>query len=283
MPVFITPGQKIKKPRKPTIKGRPVKPAKSAAVAYERQLTEQAKEMFDLPAEIASSIGSGRMKEYEALQLLDLRHEEMARAFGQRSTVLAETFVARVSAVQKRRLEAVLSKSFGVDVLNIIQTEGIEKVFNAGIKENVDLIKTIPDEYFSEIEKAVKDNFAGRPLPEERTLIQQIQAIGGDTRSRAKLIARDQTSKLNSTFNEARQASVGIKKYIWQTSEDARVVGAPGGLYPEGNEAHMNHFSRNGKVFLWSKPPPDGHPGQPIQCRCIAIPLLDRDGLDVIQ
>jgi SPP1 gp7 family putative phage head morphogenesis protein len=60
--------------------------------------------------------------------------------------------------------------------------------------------------------------------------------------------------------NRARQTELGVKQYTWRTSLDERVR-------PE-------HQEREGEVFSWAKPPKDGHPGQPINCRCTADPDL---------
>ena len=98
-------------------------------------------------------------------------------------------------------------------------------------------------------------------------------------KERAQVIARDQTSKMNTNINQIRQTALGIQEYIWRTSEDSRVVGAPGGKYPQGNAMHGNHYVRNGKIFRWDEPPDDGHPGWPIQCRCVALGIVDRSQL----
>ena len=46
----------------------------------------------------------------------------------------------------------------------------------------------------------------------------------------------------------------------WRTVGDSRVRTA--------------HRAREGQIFAWDKPPSDGHPGQPINCRCYAEPII---------
>ena len=93
-------------------------------------------------------------------------------------------------------------------------------------------------------------------------MIKQIQKIGRNTTKRAKLIARDQSSKLNSALNQQRQQNFGVEEYVWRTSGDERV--------------RDNHRSKNGKTFRWDDPPKDtGHPGQDVQCRCVAQPIIN--------
>jgi SPP1 gp7 family putative phage head morphogenesis protein len=86
----------------------------------------------------------------------------------------------------------------------------------------------------------------------------------GIARRRANLIARDQIGKLNSRITRARQEEFGITEYTWSTAGDERV--------------RPLHRKRDGKRFRWSDPPSDGAPGEPIQCRCVAIPIIP--GLD---
>jgi len=84
--------------------------------------------------------------------------------------------------------------------------------------------------------------------------------------SRARLIARDQLGTLNGNLNQQRQTSLGLTEYIWETSQDERVR-------PE-------HALRQGLRFSWDDPPFDGHPSEPIQCRCVARPVIPKD-LDI--
>lgn len=83
---------------------------------------------------------------------------------------------------------------------------------------------------------------------------------GDVSRSRAELIARDQTLKLAGSINEARQKDAGLDSYTWSTSNDERVR-------PE-------HAALNGQIFTWAIPPEPGSPGQDFQCRCIAVPYV---------
>ena len=95
-------------------------------------------------------------------------------------------------------------------------------------KANVALITSIPEQYFEKLEKAVTENFVQGVRYEHLQSV--VERIADVTESRAKLIARDQTSKMNSAFNKERQTSVGIQKYEWQTMEDERVCDECGPL-----------------------------------------------------
>lgn len=168
-----------------------------------------------------------------------------------------------------------LRKALGVDVEVLYDQKVIADTLAMGGMEASQLIKTIPGDYLGQVARAVNNNFKGVPLPEGRTLIQQIEHLGGVSNNRAKIIARDQTSKLQGVLNQVRQESIGIDEYIWRNSKDQRVVGNPVGLYPKGNKVHGNHWEREGNIYRWDSPPPDGHPGQAILCRCWAEAVLD--------
>lgn len=80
--------------------------------------------------------------------------------------------------------------------------------------------------------------------------------------SRAELIARDQTLKLNAAINQTKQQAAGVDSYVWSTSGDERV--------------REDHQELDGQIFQWASPPePLGcHPGEDFQCRCSAIPVM---------
>jgi SPP1 gp7 family putative phage head morphogenesis protein len=121
---------------------------------------------------------------------------------------------------------------------------------------NVSLIKSIPQQFFQQIEqRLVQGVRAG----------QTYERAGGRgagplrrAESRAQLIARDQIGKLYGNVNEARQRDLGLKAYFWRTAQDERV--------------REDHAAREGERFTWTDPPDDGHPGEPVQCRCWAEP-----------
>jgi SPP1 gp7 family putative phage head morphogenesis protein len=83
--------------------------------------------------------------------------------------------------------------------------------------------------------------------------------------SRAELIARDQTLKLNAQINRQRQMQVGIRKYRWSTSKDSRV--------------RDRHAELEGTIHSWEDPPRVApgryeHPGGDYQCRCVSMPII---------
>jgi SPP1 gp7 family putative phage head morphogenesis protein len=164
------------------------------------------------------------------------------------------------------RLSREIQKAIGVDVSSILRANGpMLASMGEATQVNVALIKTIPEQYLDRIYKTVTDGWTQGMRWE--SLVEQIQEDGNITENRAKLIARDQTSKMNAAFNEERQQQVGIDKFEWSTSEDERV--------------RESHAELDGKTFSWDDPPTvDGEvatPGSQVQCRCVAIPVVDMD------
>ena len=136
-------------------------------------------------------------------------------------------------------------------------------------KNNVSLITSVHESYFKDVENVVYTGIEnGRSTLE---IEKAIRDRTGVSKSRAKLIARDQTGKLNSNLSMKRATGLGVKKFRWATSADERV--------------RSSHSAVNNKIYTYK----DGAvvdgvntwPGQPIQCRCSAIPILSSiDGVD---
>lgn len=176
-----------------------------------------------------------------------------------------------------------LRDALGIDAASILDQSIYDDIHERTIAENVNLIQALASAHYEQVIDAIYDDFEGVGFPGgAKSLAGRIQEITGATKYRASVIARDQTSKLNSQMTQARQEDAGITHYIWRTAGDQRVVGTPGGLYPTGNDKHRNHYERNGKLFAWNDPPSDGHPGESILCRCIAIPQIVPAKLKVV-
>jgi SPP1 gp7 family putative phage head morphogenesis protein len=127
------------------------------------------------------------------------------------------------------------------------------------VKANVKLIKSIGEEHFDRVADLTADAVAhGRRAA---VLAGQLREATGVSSRKAKLIARDQIASLQGQVVQARQTRLGIERYKWRTVGDARV--------------RTEHRLREGQIFRWDRPPPDGHPGQPINCRCYAEPVID--------
>lgn len=96
------------------------------------------------------------------------------------------------------------------------------------------------------------------------SLADAIEERIGASEGRAETIARTQTLQFNAAITRARQTASGIERFIWSTSGDERV--------------RDSHEEIDGEEFAWNDlPEVDGErvaPGESINCRCVAIPVL---------
>ena len=123
---------------------------------------------------------------------------------------------------------------------------------------NVSRIKSLVGQELVEITQLLEASEATGARVE--VLRESIQQRFNVTKSKAALLARDQTLSLNAQIARTRQQNLGITQYIWTTSQDERVR-------PE-------HAELDGTIQSWAVPPPPGHPGEDYQCRCVAFPVL---------
>jgi SPP1 gp7 family putative phage head morphogenesis protein len=175
---------------------------------------------------------------------------------------LSRLAVQRNLAATDKQLIAHIQKAIGVNIQPILSSDGVRDELRAAEAANIDLIKSIPKQYFEKLRTKLDQNFqvGGR----WESLAEDVDAVGDVTESRAKLIARDQTSKMNGAFNKARQTSIGISKYTWRTAGDERV--------------RPTHRANDGKTFPWNSPPSEtGNPGEDINCRCVGEPVFEWD------
>lgn len=170
----------------------------------------------------------------------------------------------------KRRFNEAVRSAIGIDLGSVIQTEGIDTTIDAAVLRNVQLVRGLTDDVARRLAAKLLDALT-RGL-NNREIEKIITTEFGIARRRAKLIARDQAASFNGDLNRIRQQAMGVTEYVWSTSLDERVRGNPDGKYPN---ARPSHWEREGKTFKWSSPPSDGHPGQPINCRCTARAVIE--------
>lgn len=150
--------------------------------------------------------------------------------------------------------------------------------------QNYNLIRSNASRYVDDInriaEQAVTNGWSVKHLTEE--LLKEGRAL---TEKKARLIARDQIGKLYGRIQQGQMSDAGLDLYIWETAGDERVRGTPGGRYPDSKPSHYImdgllcrwddvsvYSDDDGKT--WKARPfnaPMAHPGEEIQCRCIAL------------
>lgn len=171
-----------------------------------------------------------------------------------------------VRSMVDRELSRVLS-------IRIADMPGIDDMIDEWIKAHVRLIKGAitgeledPDvtrSLIGDIKRHVTD--AARRGDRVETLRNVLLERYNVSQSRADLIARDQTLKLNGQITKKRQTDAGIREYRWNTSRDDRV--------------RPTHRDLHNTTQSWNNPPRVApgryeHPGGDYQCRCIAVPIV---------
>lgn len=154
-------------------------------------------------------------------------------------------------------------KALGLIGIRPSGTPGLPSVIARRRAENIDLVVQAQRDYAQSVRKIFDDpkNFGKHYTELKGDLLER----SGVSESRAELIARDQTLKLNAQISQERQASAGVSKYTWSTSLDERV--------------RDRHRDLEGRVFSWSERTPIGYrPGEDYQCRCVAIPYIEALG-----
>lgn len=173
---------------------------------------------------------------------------------------IANGFVSRGDAQNHAEVSTNLKNQTGIDLSAYLRNSPnvVERV-NELTVSNIQLIKSIRTQYLDKVQNAVMQAMVQGSL--NKDLAEQLKKLGKDVESRAMLIARDQSSKLNAALTRARHEEVGIKKYMWSTSGDERV--------------RDSHAELDGQMFSYDNPPAVGNPGHDVNCRCVAIPVFD--------
>lgn len=204
----------------------------------------------------------------QARILLNALNARFVTLFGKLAPGLAAKMTADVNAHSKSNLHASLREaSGGLSLKTSIITGSIADAMKASIANNVALIKSIPQEYFTKLQGEVFTSIQqGQGL---KDVLGAVEHLGRVTHTRARLIARDQTSKATTSLNEARMKALGVKEFEWLHSAG-------------GHEPRPLHIGTlNHKIFRFDDLPiidehtgERGLPGQLINCRCRMIPVI---------
>ena len=249
--------QQIKK-RKKGRKAKPkaVKVNRRVELFYTRQLLEISKfcqeqtKDFVLPT-VGQNIGDSWVTD-----LFTALREKMVKYTMEVSVSLATKVVMDTSKGVDKQIASHTKTILGVDLTPFFRGADIQDEIDAQIAANVSLIKSIPSQYTDKLEALVMNALQTGQTNEE--LAQEIKKLGHSTDFRARLIAADQMGKINGAITKVRHLDIGFESYTWSTSKDERV--------------RPDHEKKHGETFRWDDPPSGGHPGQPVRCRCTALP-----------
>ena len=195
------------------------------------------------------------------------------------ANLIASRVVNTANNANKERFNRQASKTFGIDLKGALSSSGkaVQDQLAIDRELNASLIKSVATEFKQQISETIMTNVQSGKRSTD--LITQIKERYSVSQSRAKLIARDQTSKLNGSLVKARAQAVGSKTYIWSSVRDERArpdhVAMDGMLCRWDNP---NVFSRNNGETWEDRSKINGvklHPTEPISCRCAALPVIE--------
>ena len=250
---------------------RPIEASRGAEKSYEAALLALIRQAADhvrsdiLPVVIAEQRLS--LGDAVAADAIGDRFREIMSGFRSvlsRLISAAEEMAGRIFKAEAdrhtERFAASVKAAIGIDMSVVLSAADIADPISIRTAENARLIRSLADDVASRVERAVLQNY--RDGGTAKQLAKTLTSEFGFPQRRAKLIARDQTAKLASDLNEIRQRNAGIEKYEWSTSKDERV--------------RPTHRANEGKVFRWDTPSPvTGHPGHDVQCRCVALAVIE--------
>lgn len=266
--------------------GKPLIPNEAVRIWYNRQLDALAKAMLaDYKSEIAKVMQKGTMREFYAqdaspsdlmkklMSRLDSKWKDIYRGFAKQT---AKEFTEKVDETSKASTVFSLSAA-GVKEPRTTYNENVANTLQAASDFNNTLITGIQVDAHEKIYNAIMLSLTS-PNPEEqgqKGITKALQETGDFTKNRAKLIARDQNSKLYSSLNVDRMKQNGIEKFKWMHSSAGKVP-------------RESHLKMDGHIFSFDDPElwkeggdfglrkgDLGPPGWAINCRCRAVPVIE--------
>ena len=262
--------------RRGRVRLKPVPFPRRAELAYTRALKQYARDIREtylrevLPVLDRDGDGVANTVPLGELSRALLRVQDTVLAAQPRAERAARDMVATVNkhvtdGLNRAYLAAVGVAPFGPKAGRTDAPTSVDQVLANRLQANVSLITSIAPTAMDQAREVIEDGIRSGLRVEE--LAKRIAERFDVAESRAVLIARDQTGKMQAQITEARNRELGVSKYTWQTSGDGRV--------------RDSHAELNGREFRYDDPPVTGdhgernNPGEDYQCRCNAQPVLE--------
>jgi SPP1 gp7 family putative phage head morphogenesis protein len=274
-----------------TLNGLPLMPNLSDEMSYRRDIEKMVRQMTETTQREVRNL-------FKRHGTMDAEGDQIDRSITTRSKLLLSTLSKRFLQLFRKNASDIVNKminntlktnattlrgslqklSGGLQLSTSAVPKGLEVVTQAMIAENVSLIRSIPEKYFTEVTGSVMRSITTGTTAQ---LSKDLQKYDGVTKRRAQNIAIDQTRKAYNVIGTERMKAAGIRKFKWVHSAGAQV--------PRHSHLHI----LNGKVFSFEDiegqqaalgvPPEDrGMPGMPIRCGCIYVPVIEyEDGKEI--
>lgn len=203
---------------------------------------------------------------------------ELLKKFNLLFTTRAKEIATRMVDKQNKQSSVTMNENLkklsgGLSISGNLISPELEEIGASLIAANVSLIKSIPQEYLTDVTGAVMRSIsAGKGLAD---LVPELKKYTGIVDKRAKEIAYDQTRKAYTSINRQKMLDRGLNKFKWLHSG--------GGQTPRETHLHKldgNIFSLDAtelekeQVALGLPPKDRGFPGFPVNCRCTMLSVL---------
>lgn len=187
----------------------------------------------------------------------------------------AKMFGLDIAIFNQRQYEKTVNSVLGIDVF--LEEPWLKNQLELFANQNSQLIINMENNEMERVSGVVQRGLQEGSSYE--SIAQNIEKSFGITRRHAKLIARDQTSKLNGSLTKLRQQELGIRTYRWQTAGDERV--------------RPSHRVLDDKICRWDDPTvyldedtgkwekrskiggTNVHTSVDVNCRCVPIPMIE--------
>lgn len=229
---------------------------KQAVLRYSRQLKQVARNVGSIIKTLAPN------GEVIDLQAITKSLQDYAELLGPWAKAVGNQMVSEVAQRNEFAWNET-ARELGHNLKKEIKAAPTGKIMQDLLEEQVTLIKSIPLDAAIRVHKltieALSDSTRASAIAKE---IQNSEHV---SKSKAMLIARTETARVNAALTQSRAEFVGATHYIWRTAKDSDV--------------RESHREMEGKIISYAEPPTlsDGtvtHAGAIYNCRCYQQPVL---------
>ena len=243
--------------------------------AMAREVKREVLKLFRSP-ESQAFFGEDASISSMARILINKLSNKYIKIFAQASKPFAESMLKDINRSSQTSMRESLKKlSGGLTIDTDFITPDMTEILKASTVENVNLIKTIPRDYFDYVGGAVMRSITTPEAGGWSGLAARLDGLIDERNkhihNKSRNLALDQTRKAYNHLNAGRMEAVGVKKYRW--------IHSGGGQRPR-----KHHQEMNGNIYSLDDPPiidymyglpVRGIPGDAINCRCTMLPIIE--------
>lgn len=170
----------------------------------------------------------------------------------------------RARAASERHWSGQVSRAAGVSMAT--DTTPGRELLQAWIADNTARLQGLRNETIKRMRDDLETALLSGVRPSELAAQWEragLPTLNGTLRGRATVIARHQLGLFATQLAEHQQRAIGVTRYMWDPMA---------GIPRKHDKVHLN---RAGAVYGWDEPPPGGHPGERVGCRCRSVAVVD--------